>query len=258
MLVDLHAHTPISGGKPLATLVDEAKAAGIDAICVADRDASAETARAVAEGNFDLPVFVGVEISTRSGDAIVITRGLDPAMTREEWRELNALERPELGEVIAWAEARDGVVLLAHPYDRNRRAAPRDRMYTLASVNGVEIGTDDADPTSNRVALEAVARSAKPAFGGSARGTDEGDGSWLTLFAQPVKTQDELVDAIASGDFWAVQVDRTAASDRKRHPPRENRDDRRGGGRRGGRDGGRDGGRSGGRGGRRDGGRGRR
>lgn len=255
MLVDLHAHSSLSGGKPLERLVEEARNRGLDAICVVDRERSSETARAAAE--FPFPVLVGVEIATRSGDALVFTPQLEPAMTREEWRELNALERPELADVVDWTRARGGVVLLAHPYDRARRAAPRDRMFTLGLVDGVEVGTDDADPTSNRVALEAVGRSNKPAFGGSARKNGGGDGHWLTLFAQPVSTQTELVEAIASGDFWAVQVDRDTSPPRRAERPERGRDGERPDGQRGGsRDGRRDGGRDGKRDGKRGGSRG--
>lgn len=234
MLVDLHAYTSLSGGATLRDLVADAKANGLDAICIADREASADTARAVATEDFKFPVLVGVEIGTRAGDAIVFVKDLDPIMTREEWRELNALERPDLSEVVAWARERGGVVILAHPYDRNRRLAPRDRMFVASKVDGVEIGSDDAEPRSNRIALEAVGKSTLAGCGGSARKSKSGggDGTWLTLFATPVKDQASLVDAIATGDFWAVQVDRTSASGNRSTGGRPSgRSDRKDGGR---------------------------
>jgi predicted metal-dependent phosphoesterase TrpH len=218
MLLDLHAYTDLSGGTPLGELARDARAAGLDAICVADRERSADTARAVANSSFDVPVFVGVEIASRAGDLLVFPRVIDPVLSREEWRELNALERPELDDVVAWAQRHDAVVLLAHPYDRDRRGAPRDRVYVFDGIAGVEIGTDDADPTSNRVALEAIGRSELPAFAGSARRTGAGDGQWLTLLARSVSSQSELVDALRAGDFWAVQVGR---GPERKSPPRD-------------------------------------
>lgn len=246
MLVDLHAYTERTGGKPLATLVADAIDRDIDAICIVDREASGEIAKTVVEGKFDIPVMVGVEIGTRSGDVLVFVPELDPLLTREEWRELTTLERPELSEVVAWARQNDGVALLAHPYDRNRRLAPRDRMFIATLVDGCQIGSNDAEPRSNRVALEAVGKSPLPSFGGSAQKNGTGDGSWLTLFADKVTSQTELIEAIRTGDFWAVQVDRTNASGRNSGGGGRKRDDR--GGRRDGR---RDGRRSGGGGGQR-------
>ncbi len=221
MLVDLHAYTDLTGGQELSELVADAQAKGLDAVCVVDREASAATARAVASGAFDFPVLVGVEIGTRSGDALVFVKDLDPVLTREEWRELLTLERPELSDVVAWTRERGGAVLLAHPYDRNRRLSPRDRMFASSKVDGVQVGSNDAEPRSNRVALEAVGKSVMSAFGGSACKNGSGDGSWLTLFASEVKSQDALIEAIKSGDFWAVQVNRTSASGNHRSPRSE-------------------------------------
>jgi len=207
MLLDLHAYTQASGGAPLEAVVDKSRSLGLDGIAIVDRERSGAAAQAVVAGAFgDFPVFVGVEIGTRSGDAVLFAPNLDPFLTREEWREVNGLEMPSLAEVVALAERVEGVVLLGHPYDRNRKGAPRDRMYVLGGVAGVEIGTDNADARANRIALEAVGRSTLPGFGGTARRGALGAPGWLTLFASPVRTQADLVRALRGGDFWAVEV----------------------------------------------------
>jgi len=237
MLLDLHAYTDLSGDDAIRDAIDDAKRRGIDGICFADREHSAETAAAIADGDYDFPVFVGVEVSTRSGDAIILTAELDPYLTREEWRELTSLQRPELAEVTQWAEARGGTVLLSHPYDRARTTAPRDRLFALSGLSGVEIGCDSSDATSNRVALESVARSDSPAFGGSARRRDASGTQWLTLFAGPIATQAELIEAVKAGNFWAVEVSDKPFEARRRspRPDRGDRRPRRDGGRRDGR-----------------------
>ncbi|MCB9506264.1 MAG: hypothetical protein H6698_00030 [Myxococcales bacterium] len=206
MLLDLHAYTQLTGGPTLDAVVDGARSRGLDAACVVDRERSAATAAAAVSGAYGFPLLVGVELPTRTGDVLLFVSDLDPVMTREEWRELTALGVPELSTVVAFAAANDGVVLLSHPYDRNRRAAPRDRMFALGGVAGVELGTDAADERANRVALEAVAKSALPGFGGTARRGGAQAPGWLTLFGRPVATQADLVAALRSGDFWAVQV----------------------------------------------------
>ena len=227
MLLDLHAYSDLSGDAAIRDAIRSARERGIDGICIADREHSAETASAIAEGDYDFPVFVGVEVTTRSGDAIVITADLDPFLTREEWRELTALQRPELAEVTEWAGARGGTVLLAHPYDRERINAPRDRLFALSGLSGVEIGNDSSDPTADRVALESVARSNSPAFGGSARKRDARGSQWLTLLASEVGTQAELVSALQAGDFWAVEVSEKPFEARRRSPRPERDHDRR-------------------------------
>lgn len=223
MLIDLHAYSHHTGGMPLHELVEQAKSNGLDGICVADRGASAETARAIADGTFgEFSVFVGVELQTRQGDVIVVSPNVDPFMTREEWRQLTALERPELEQVVGLMQAEGGVVLLVHPYDRARKASPGDRLFAMEGLAGLEVGTAASESRANRTAIEAVTRSSLPGFAGSALRRASGEKpSWMTLFGDEVSTQEELVAALAGGDFWPVCVGGS--------------DERRGGGRRGGR-----------------------
>ncbi|MFT6396827.1 MAG: putative metal-dependent phosphoesterase TrpH [Bradymonadia bacterium] len=244
MLLDLHAYSDLSGDNAIHDAIAEAKRRGIDGVCIVDREHSATTAVALADGEYDFPIFVGVEVSTRAGEAIIFTPDVDPYLTREEWRELNALQRPELAEVTAWANERGGVVVLSHPYERSSTAAPRDRIFAISGISGVEIGTDVSDPTSDRVAVEAVARSTSPACGGSAHDGDQNGSKWLTLFAEKFTTQEELVAAIRAGDFWAVEVSNKPFEQRRRQPRPERSERPR-----------RDGARDGARGGRKDAGR---
>jgi predicted metal-dependent phosphoesterase TrpH len=225
MLIDLHAYSRPSGGLPLDELVAASRSRGIDGILVADRSASSATAALAARLSDDtFQVFVGVEIETRSGDVIVVTPALDPFLTREEWKQLSALEKPTLDDVAALAEAEGGVVLLCQPYDRNRTGAPRDRMFALKGLAGVEVGSDTVDYRTVRTTIEAVKAWTVPGFGGSARkARGRAEGQWLTLFAQPVKTQAGLVEAIKAGDFWALEVRDGSRPPEPARPPRDDR-----------------------------------
>lgn len=246
MLIDLHVYTAASGGRPLRDAIADAKRAGLDAICVVDRGASAETARAVLAGETDgFPVFVGVEIETRAGDVVAIVPSLDPFLSREEWKRLTALDRPSFTEAQELVTAEGGVVILSHPYDRNRATAPRDRMFALRGVTAVQVANDGAEFRSNKLAVESVTAAGLPAVAGSARrGRGGSDANWYTLFARPVTTQAELVEALKSGDYWPVEVGGRAEPPRREGPPGggdrgprpdgprrdDRRDDRRGGG----------------------------
>ena len=256
MLIDLHAYTSHSGGPSLEDVVANAKATGMDAVCIVDRESSGDTARAVASCAFDgFPVFVGVELSTRSGDVIVLVPEIDPFLTREEWREVSVLEKPDIQGVVELASRHGGVVLLAQPYDRSRKIVPGDALFAMSGLSGVEIGTSRTDHRGTVTAIEAIGKSSFPAFAGSA-GRVGGEQFWLTLFATSFDTQAGLVHALRGGEFWPVHVTsgRPVVQQRSGGRREGGRGERDGGGKRpeGGRS---DGGRRDG--GRRDGGRGR-
>jgi predicted metal-dependent phosphoesterase TrpH len=207
MLIDLHAYTTPSGGRPLEDVASEAHAMGLDAVLVADRNASAATAAKVLEGGLPLPVFVGVELETRTGDVIVVVPRLDPFFTREEWKQLTVLGPPTVEEVRALVETEGGVVLLAHPYDRSRTGAPRDRMFALKGVRAVELGTATSDGRANQLACESVSAGNLNGFGGSAqKGRARSETTWATLFADTFDSQQGVVDALLSGDFWPIEI----------------------------------------------------
>ena len=208
MLIDLHAYVPHGPGS-LVRVVENARRSGLDGVCIVDRNAARDAARGVLEGRFgDYPVFVGVEISSRSGDAILIVPALDPFVTREEWRAVDSLNsRPTLATLQGLAEAEGGVLLLSHPYDRSRKVAMWDRHFLAKRVAGVEIATGGADERANALAMDAVSRALFPVFAGSAdRRERQGLPRWATLLGAQAKTQAELVAVLAAGDFWAVEL----------------------------------------------------
>lgn len=230
MLVDLHVYTAPSGGPSTERAVANAAEFGLDGIAVVDRHASAEVARQVMAGAFgEFPVFVGVEIATAAGDVLIFVPELDPFLTREEWRELEVVGLPELSDVVEMVERHRGVVLGAHPYDRKRARAPRDRVFSLAALSGLEVWTSTSDATANTLAHEAGARAQVGAFAGSANVSARGSrGPWVTLFADTPGNQRELVEALQGGDFWPVEISdtRERSDDRRPRGPRSDRAER--------------------------------
>lgn len=208
MLIDLHVYTAPSGGPSAERAVSTAREQGLDAIAIVDRNASAETARAVLDEKFgDFPVFVGVELATTAGDVLVFVPDLDPFYTREEWRELEVLGLPDLSDVADLVERHKGVMLSAHPYDRDRARSPRDRVFALPELAGMEVWTSTSDRVANHIALEAGARAQVGAFAGSASVSERGvPQPWVTLFAAEPETQVDLIDALEGGDFWPVEI----------------------------------------------------
>lgn len=232
MLVDLHVYTAPSGGPSAENAVANATELGLDGIAVVDRHASAEIARRVVAGEFgEFPVFVGVELATAAGDVLIFVPELDPFFTREEWRELEVVGLPELSDVVEMVERHGGIVLSAQPYDRKRARAPRDRVFSLSALAGMEVWTSTSDATANTMALESGSRAAVGAFAGSASVSARTPRSpWVTLFAATPTTQKELIEALRGGDFWPVEIadarQRSNDDRRPRHSDRGERSDR--------------------------------
>lgn len=232
MLVDLHVYTSASGGPTLESAVSQARELGLSAIAVADRNASADVARRVAAGEFgDFPVFVGVELATASGDVLVFVPKIDPFLTREEWRELEVLGLPELSDVVDMAERHGGVVLGVHAYDRKRARAPRDRVFSLETLAGLEVWTSTSDALANSLALEAGSRAPVGAFAGSASVSSKPlRGQWATLFAKEITSQEALIVALQGGDFWPVEISDSRlprpSHDDRNSRPRQDRGER--------------------------------
>lgn len=234
MLVDMHVYTSASGGPSLERAIADAQELGLSAVAVADRHASAAVARRVASGEFgEFPVFVGVELATASGDVLAFVPQIDPFLTREEWRELEVLGLPELSDVVEMVERQGGVVLGVHAYDRKRARAPRDRVFSLEALAGLEVWTASSDGLANTLALEAGSRAPVGAFAGSANMSSKPlRGQWATLFAQTIDSQEALVRALRTGDFWPVEISDTRAprpsSDDRGGRPRSDRNERQG------------------------------
>lgn len=221
MLIDLHVYTAPSGGPSIERAISNARDLSLDAIAVVDRRASADVARRVVTGELgDFPVFVGVELETVAGDVLVFVPKLDPFYTREEWRELDVLGLPELSDVTELAARHGGVVLAAHPYDRNRARSPRDRVFALSALSGMEVWTATSDRASNNVALEAGASASIGAFAGSANVSEHPPRyPRVTLFAAEPQDQASFVEAVEGGDFWPVEI----ASQGSSNPRHSNR-----------------------------------
>jgi len=231
MLIDLHVYTAPSGGPSVERAISNAQEQGLDAVAIVDRAASADVARAVLEERFgDFPVFVGVELATTAGDVLIFVPELDPFYTREEWRELEVLGLPELSDVVEMVQRHQGVVLGAHPYDRKRERAPRDRVFALSALSGMQVWTSTSDRAANQIALEAGSSAQVGAFAGSASVSERGVRQpWVTLFAAEPQTQVHLVEALEGGDFWPVEI----AESRSRSGGRGGRSNRPTRGRRG-------------------------
>ncbi len=110
MLIDLHTHTqPLSHDSDLTpdALIEAAKKAGLDGVCLTEHDFFWEREKAEELGRrHDFLVIPGIEVNTERGHVVVF--GL------EEF--VYGMHR--LGELVGMVEAAGGAMIAAHPYRR--------------------------------------------------------------------------------------------------------------------------------------------
>jgi predicted metal-dependent phosphoesterase TrpH len=196
MLIDLHCHTRVYSGCSIltpATLVDAARAAGLDGVCITEHDAlwpADEIDRVVREPGF--VVLRGVEVSTDVGH--VLAYGLP-----RYYRELTVM--PRLQE----AARREGALLfLAHP---DRRHKPLPNGMGLADIfDSLEVMNGTQSAPQNSLAAHQAASLRLPGIGGSDAHAPSEVGTCATLFERDVRTERELLTELRAGRYRALDL----------------------------------------------------
>lgn len=196
MLIDLHCHTRVHSGCSILTpetLVEAARAAGLDGACITEHDAlwPAEEIDRLAR-DLDFVLLRGVEVSADAGH--VLAYGL----SRYE-AGLSAL--PYLHEVAR----REGALLfLAHP-SRRHKLLPQgmelaDIFDSLETINGTQ------SELQNRSAARLAYSLRLPGIGGSDAHAVSEVGSCATRFEREVRTEEDLLRELRAGRYQAVAL----------------------------------------------------
>lgn len=264
MLLDIHAKTTLSPGTSLtlSQVIAQAKAEGLDGVAFTETLSSAHCQQAIAAGEAaGVKVFIGVEIPTDRGILLGFAPSIDAFYLAEQWRRHTDLATPDADAIIALFDSIGGAIIAARPYDLDIPYNMGDQLFTFDTIHGVEVFTPRVGEVQSDFALEASRFLGAHTTGGSDPVADVAHvGQYATFFAEDVETQQDFVNVLRDGDFWAVQLGKverdhsTRSSDPFARRDRGGRGDRDGerDGERGGRGGGRGGdrgGRSGGRGG---------
>jgi hypothetical protein len=110
VLIDLHTHTqPLSHDSDLTpdALVEGAKKAGLDGVCLTEHDFFWEREKVEELGKrHEFLVIPGIEVNTESGHVVVF--GLEEFV----------FGMHRLGELVGLVEAAGGAMIAAHPYRR--------------------------------------------------------------------------------------------------------------------------------------------
>jgi hypothetical protein len=210
MLIDLITHTDLSPGGSLSAraIVERARAAGLDGVCIVDRERSRDAlqwqALGAAHGVF---VGVGVEVLCAEGLVVAFPPVVDEAFTQERWRVLTQFGRPTAQDVIDHFDALGGATILGPLYDHRQPFRLGDLAFALQRPNAIDVASPARLPLEDDLALEAATALDLPGVGASRALTRLEDvGRVATAFLYPVTSQADLVAHLRAGDAWAVRL----------------------------------------------------
>jgi len=193
---DLHVHTDASpdGRSPLEELAQAARAAGLDAIAIADHDQCTRVPAAV-NGVLLIPA---CEVSTRAGHitGLFLQAPLD-------LERLGRLPAPE--DAVSAIRKAGGLAVLAHPF--HRPDTPEARFaFDLDGVEAANARACFKAPDANERAAAFASRRGLPQVGGSDAHDAREVGNAYTELAAADLTLDALRTALAQGQSRAVLV----------------------------------------------------
>jgi predicted metal-dependent phosphoesterase TrpH len=197
MKFDLHMHTRrhsrCSRIDPFA-LVHRAVEVGLDGIVITEHDylwtdAELEPLRQAAP---DLVILAGIEISALGGDMLVYG-------VRDPFRVPRGIR---WGELCREVHRQGGALVAAHPY---RWGQDFDRLVEdeRAELDGMELMSSNMDDDLRERAAAYQLRSRLPGLGNSDAHDTHSQGVAWTEFEAEIRSTQDLVEAIRSGQFVA-------------------------------------------------------
>lgn len=187
MFIDLHVHEKRFSKDSfiaLEEIVEIAKKIGLDGICITDHESMGlREFAAEYSAKTGFPIFVGIEYYSLQGD--ILAFGIDSYPE----------ERVSAQEFIDYVHEQGGVVISAHPFRHNRRGL-EDNLATLKGVDAIEILNGSTLPDATMVAVQYARKYGFAVTGGSDCHYTHKIGACATYFENPIKTMDDLVNAI--------------------------------------------------------------
>ncbi|NMB73699.1 MAG: PHP domain-containing protein [Myxococcales bacterium] len=214
MLLDLHVHSFYTPGVPwsVAQLAERARQAGLDGFCLTDVHTVAALKEAgEVESRTGLRILVGLEAFTDRGHFLVLVPSPYSLPEIGAWLRRDDSGRCMFESLRQAVEARDGLLIAAHPYDRDIPGALGDGLARLAGVGAVEVLNARRRPLQNDLAEEAAAGAGLPGVGGSdVRDSLEVMGTVATLIRGEVQNEAQLIARIRAFDSWPITLGRLA------------------------------------------------
>lgn len=210
MLIDLHCHSYLSTGCNLdpRAVLERAASHGLDGVAFTETNTQDGCEELFDIGrNSKVKVFVGLELNTDKGQYLCFFPRPEQAPEPVQMWGSNR-ERPwSADEVLPRVRQLGAAIVAARPYDRDFPFPAGDYVLSLKLLSGVEAWNPKIRPSANDLALEAAEKLHLPTAGGSdARASLDEIGWGATLFKEDIQSQEQLVQAILGGQFWAVQM----------------------------------------------------
>jgi hypothetical protein len=207
-LIDLHTHTrPLSYDSDLDpdSLIDAAKRAGLDGVCLTEHDFFWDLDKATELGRkHDFLVLPGIEVNTEYGHILVF--GLE--------RFVYGMHR--LADLAAMVADAGGAMVAGHPYRRQlpfelREAGDWSEALEKAArndaylhVNAIETYNGRGSKRQNEFSLEVRLRLGLPETAGSDAHRVSDVGTCATEFDAPVTGLGDLIAELKAGRFRPV------------------------------------------------------
>ncbi|MFN0061228.1 MAG: PHP-associated domain-containing protein [Myxococcaceae bacterium] len=211
MLIDLHAHSHLSMGCDLSprAVLDRAQSHGLAGVAFTETNTQDGCDELLALGEKSaVLVFVGLELNTDKGQYLCFFPDPDKVADPVQLWGSNR-ERPwSAEECLPRVKAMGAAIVAARPYDREFSHPMLDHVLALKdTVCAIEGYNARARQVANDLALEAANTLRVRCVGGSdARESVDEVGRGATFFKAPVKTQDDLVTALKTAEYWPVMV----------------------------------------------------
>lgn len=214
MLIDFHVHSNHTPGVKynIAELANRVKTTGLDGFCLTDMHtvAGVREAKELA-GAEGLLALVGFEARTERGHYLVVVPEPERLPELTTWLRTDDQERFAYHSLVEAVEGRDGILVAAHPYDRNVAEAPGDGLVQLDGISAVEVLNATRPRLVNELAEEVATGVGLPAVGGSDARTDlDLVGRFATLVRGPVQDEVDFIDRVRSFDVWPVALGKPA------------------------------------------------
>ena len=184
MLVDMHLHALPHSTDSFITLeqiVAQARARGLDAVCLTDHDSMGGRELAAAYSReTGFPIFLGVEYFSLQGD--ITAWGIDSFPD----------SRVDAQTFIDQVNAAGGFCCACHPFRNNNRGLG-EALGRVRGLHGVEVLNGSTSPEANRTALAWCLRLGLQPIGASDAHVVEQVGTYVTWLPERVETTEDFV-----------------------------------------------------------------
>ncbi len=210
MLIDLHVHSYLSGDCQLdpGLILKRAETLGLDGVAFTETNTQDGCEELLAlQQKSPVRIFVGMELATDKGHFLCFF--LQPHLVPDPVQVFgsNRGRAWAAAEILPQMKAMGAQIVAARPFDRDLPSAPRDAIRNMDFLAAIEVYNPKVRPGGNEAALLTATAMRLPGVAGSdaKQGLDE-LGTAATLFLGEVRTQADLVDALAQGEMFPVQM----------------------------------------------------